>query len=235
MKPGRPRRAMARPSPGSAVNESVIDAGGQPGPQTRMLSSRLLMTASSIAVRPTLRQSEKQAGGRGRRALLSVCAVVSACSLPFAGCKTTTPSKPVVVAPPPPSIVIPAIPWQQKIGWIVRLEDQRLLRDPDPPKPAVIREATATAPAVFALDPPSDLVKLLDDEDVRVRARAALAIGRVGLPDGLPALRRALSEPDEQVRQTAAFAMGLIGEAEARPALRQALDDASPLVQGRAA
>jgi cyclophilin family peptidyl-prolyl cis-trans isomerase/HEAT repeat protein len=199
-----------------------------------MLSSRLLMTASSIAVRPTPRQSENEAGGRGRRALLSAFAIITACSLPLGGCKTTTASTPVVVTPVPP-VVIPAIPWQQKIGWIVRLEDQRLLRDPNPPKPAVLREATPTAAAVFALEPPSDLVKLVDDDDAGVRARAALAIGRVGLPEGLPALARALSEPDEQVRQSAAFAMGLIGDAEARPALRKALDDASPLVQGRAA
>jgi cyclophilin family peptidyl-prolyl cis-trans isomerase/HEAT repeat protein len=193
------------------------------------------MTARSIAVCRTPRQSENEAGGCGRRALLSACAIITACSLPLGGCKTTGASTPVVVTPSPPVVVIPAIPWQQKIGWIVRLEDQRLLRDLDPAKPAVLREATATAPAVFALDPPSDLVKLLDDEDVRVRARAALAIGRVGLPEGLTALTRALSEPDEQVRQTAAFAMGLIADAEARPALRKALDDASPLVQGRAA
>jgi cyclophilin family peptidyl-prolyl cis-trans isomerase len=140
----------------------------------------------------------------------------------------------VVVAAPPP-VVVPAIPWQQKIGWIVRLEDQRLLRDPSPPPPAVIREATATAPAVLAPLPPSDLVRLLEDDDTRVRARAALAIGRVGLSEGIAALTRSLSDPDVQVRQASAFAMGLIGDAEARPALRQALTDASPIVQGRAA
>ena len=38
------------------------------------------------------------------------------------------------------------VTWQQKIAWIVRLEDQRLLRDPNPPPPVVLRPATATAP-----------------------------------------------------------------------------------------
>ena len=196
------------------------------------------MTARSNAVRPTSRHVERRAGaGGGWRATLSVGAAIAACSLPVAGCKTTTATAaPVVVAPPPsPVVVIPAIPWQQKIGWIVRLEDQRLLRDLNPPAPAVLREATATAPAVFALPAPSDLTGLLEDSDARVRARAALAIGRVGLREGMTALTRGLSDPDVQVRQTSAFALGLIGEPEARPALQKALDDPSPIVQGRAA
>ena len=193
------------------------------------------MAARSNAVRPTPRHVERRAGrGGGRRAVLSACALITVCSLPLASCKTTTASTPVAVTPPPP-VVVPAIPWQQKIGWIVRLEDQRLLRDPNPPPPAVIREATATAPAVLAPLPPSDLVRLLEDRDARVRARAALAVGRVGLSEGIAALTRSLSDPDVQVRQASAFAMGLIGDAEARPALLQALTDASPIVQGRAA
>ena len=91
---------------------------------------------------------------------------------------------------------IPAVTWQQKIAWMVRLEDQRLLRDPNPPAPAVIRAASATAPAILAPAPPSDLVRLLEDPDARVRGRAALAIGRTGLSDGIDPLSRLLKDPD---------------------------------------
>src|SRR4029453_4729717 len=39
-------------------------------------------------------------------------------------------------APPAPSaasIKPPTITWEEKLGWILRLEDQRLIRDPNPP------------------------------------------------------------------------------------------------------
>ena len=42
---------------------------------------------------------------------------------------------------------------------MVRLEDQRILRDPNPPPPVVIRAATPTLPAVVAPPPPSDLLR----------------------------------------------------------------------------
>jgi HEAT repeat protein/cyclophilin family peptidyl-prolyl cis-trans isomerase len=125
----------------------------------------------------------------------------------------------------PPTPVIPSATWQQKIGWIVRLEDQRLLRDPAPPAPGT----TLTAP------PPSDLVVLLTDREPVVRARAALALGRVGLPEAVDPLARLLADADVNVRQTAAFALGLLGDGGARTPLLPALGDASPLVQGRAA
>ena len=73
------------------------------------------------------------------------------------------------------------------------------------------------------------------DEEGRTRRRAALAIGRVGLPEGVPGLQQALMDPEVEVRQMAAFALGLIGDASARPALLNALKDSEPIVQGRAA
>jgi cyclophilin family peptidyl-prolyl cis-trans isomerase/HEAT repeat protein len=160
-------------------------------------------------------------------ALLIVVALVG-------GCKTTGTVTPVT-SPVPPAPVIPAVTWQQKIGWIVRLEDQRLLRNPTPAPPAVIRPATPTSPEVLGLPEPSDLVRLLDDRDARVRARAALAIGRVGLVEGIDALSRTIQDTDADVRQTSAFSLGLIGDASARPVLLAALADPSPVVQGRAA
>ena len=130
---------------------------------------------------------------------------------------------------------MPVITWEDKLAWIVRLEDQRILRDPNPPPPAVLRAATRTEPAIVAPPQPSDLIRLLDDMEPRVRRRAALAIGRVGLREGIEPVTRLLQDAEFEVRQMAAFALGLIGDASARPALTMALSDQSPIVQGRAA
>jgi cyclophilin family peptidyl-prolyl cis-trans isomerase/HEAT repeat protein len=137
----------------------------------------------------------------------------------------------VPVAPP-----VPVVAWEQKLAWMMRLEDQRILRDPNPPPPAIIRSATNRQPAIVGPPQPSDLLRLLDDAEGRVRRRAALAVGRVGLIDGVEPLSRVLAADQEvEVRQMAAFALGLIGDASARPALLAALRDPDPMVQGRAA
>src|SRR5688500_19994118 len=67
-----------------------------------------------------------------------VCIVHAALctALLAAGCA----SAPVVVATTPPAAP-PEITWEQKIGWIVRLEDQRILRDPNPAPPAIIQRS----------------------------------------------------------------------------------------------
>jgi cyclophilin family peptidyl-prolyl cis-trans isomerase/HEAT repeat protein len=130
---------------------------------------------------------------------------------------------------------VPVITWEQKLGWMVRLEDQRILRDPNPPAPVVLKPATQREPALIAPGPPSDLLKLLNDSEARVRRRAALAIGRVGLPEGVEPLTKLLDDGDVEVRQMAAFAMGLIGDPAARPALLAALKDSQPVLQGRVA
>jgi HEAT repeat protein/cyclophilin family peptidyl-prolyl cis-trans isomerase len=82
---------------------------------------------------------------------------------------------------------------------------------------------------------PPDLITLLSDEEARVRRRAALAIGRVGLAEGVPPLVALFADTDPEVRQMAAFALGLLGNKSAREPLVRALADASPLVQGSAA
>lgn len=113
-----------------------------------------------------------------------------------------------LVAPTPPAAV-----FEQKMRWILQLEDQRQLRGNG-----------------------GDLVTLLGDSEARVRRRAALAIGRVKLAEPIPALTTVMqSDADVEVRQMAAFAMGLIGDASAAPALTTALTDADPVIQGRAA
>ena len=153
--------------------------------------------------------------------------VISCIALLTSACATAQ-QVAVPVAPP-------AVTWGQKLGWIVRLEDQRILRDPNPPPPAVIRAATQRQPAVIAPPAPSDLLRLLEDPEARTRRRAALAVGRVGLSAGVEPLMRLLTDADVEVRQMAAFALGLIGDAAARPALLNALKDPDPVMQGRAA
>ncbi len=139
------------------------------------------------------------------------------------------------VATPLAMVAPPDITHDEKLLWIVRLEDQRILRDPDPPPPALLRPATPQTQAVYALPAPSDLVRLLNDPEARVRRRAALAVGRVGLAAGVEPLIPLLADADVEVRQMAVFALGLIAHASARPALLKALDDPEPIVQGRAA
>lgn len=113
-----------------------------------------------------------------------------------------------VIAPTPPAAAFDA-----KMRWILQLEDERQLRGHG-----------------------GDLVALLSDPEARVRRRAALAVGRVRLPEGVAGLTTLLqSDADPEVRQMSAFAMGLIGDAAAAPALLTALNDADPTIQGRAA
>ena len=136
---------------------------------------------------------------------------------------------------PPQSVSPPVVTWEEKLGWIMRLEDQRILRDPNPPAPVVLVPAASGRPAIVAPPPPSNLIRLVNDDEARTRRRAALALGRVGLPEAVPALQQVLGDPDVEVRQMAAFALGLIGDASARPTLLNALRDGDPIVQGRSA
>ncbi|HEY7446332.1 MAG TPA: HEAT repeat domain-containing protein, partial [Vicinamibacterales bacterium] len=140
-----------------------------------------------------------------------------------------------------PKIVPPAIPFETKMSWIVSLEDRRILNDPAPAPVAspVAAPQTRSKSKVAPPPPPPptpDLIRLLTDEEARLRRRAALAIGRVGLPDAVPALANVLATDVEmEVRQMAAFALGLIGDRMAIESLLKALSDSSPIVQGRAA
>ncbi len=139
---------------------------------------------------------------------------------------------------PAPKPALPAAPspitLDQKVSWLLRLEQERVLRDPSIEVPA---PQGASAERVLAPARSPDLTELLQDTDPNVRRRAALAIGRVASPAGVAPLVASLDDADEQVRAAAAFGLGLIGaRAEAADApLETLLNDPSPLVRGRAA
>jgi HEAT repeat protein/cyclophilin family peptidyl-prolyl cis-trans isomerase len=143
------------------------------------------------------------------------------------GCASAPPAKPPAA---------PQIPLERKMSWILRLEDQRILRESPPPPPAEVVTVKGRKPAP---PPPPvaypDLINLLNDSEARIRRRAALAIGRVGLPAGVQPLVPKLSDSDPDVREMAAFALGLIGDGSAVTPLTTALADTSPIVRGRAA
>jgi HEAT repeat protein/cyclophilin family peptidyl-prolyl cis-trans isomerase len=142
----------------------------------------------------------------------------------------TAPSMPPRAASPQPAPIAAGPSIDQKTASMLRLEDRRVLGDAAVPAPPPLAGQPAAAAA-----PPPDLVRFLADADARVRRRAALAIGHVGLPQGVGPLVALLSDPDPDVRQTAAFALGLIGDRRARDPLVVSLADPSPLVQGSAA
>jgi cyclophilin family peptidyl-prolyl cis-trans isomerase/HEAT repeat protein len=145
---------------------------------------------------------------------------------PF-GCASAPP------APPKPL----AVAHEKKMAWMLQLEDQRLLKLPEPPPPPVVVPVKGKPAAPLPPPPESvpDLTRLATDADPRIRRRAAISMGRVGLSDAVPALTTLLADTDSDVRQAALFALGLIGDRTASPAVLPLLQDASPLARGRAA
>ena len=141
---------------------------------------------------------------------------------------------------PPVAPIAPVIAPDQKMSWILRLEDQRILRVPapppvvEPPAPPNQKKKKAAAPPPAPVATP-DLTALAADPDPRIRRRAALAIGRVGLAEGGALLQPLLADSDPDVRPMAALGLGLLADKTAVPALTAALQDASPAVRGRAA
>ncbi len=159
---------------------------------------------------------------RGLAAVLSfaVLAALSACAS----------------APPAPPKPVD-VPHEQKMAWMLQLEDQRILKLPEPPPPPVVAPVKGKRPAPLPPPPASvpDLTKLASDADPRVRRRAAVAMGRVGLPEAVPALTGLLADTDADVRQSTLFALGLIGDRSASTAVLPLLQDPAPVVRGRAA
>jgi cyclophilin family peptidyl-prolyl cis-trans isomerase/HEAT repeat protein len=171
----------------------------------------------------SLSMGHRTTDGAGRRTAVRLITLIMLAAL--SGCAT------VPVAP-----AARVVPYDQKMAWILQLEDERLLREPIPepaePLPPAGRRA---APAPVAAAPAVDLALLVTDPDPRLRRRAAMAVGRVGLREGVPLLTPLLADPDADVRHAAAFALGLIGDTTAAPTLLPLLTGADPLLRGRAA
>jgi len=71
----------------------------------------------------------------------------------------------------------------------------------------------------------SGLLLALNDQNSRVRSRAALALGKIGTERALEPLLLALNDQDSYVRWSVAKALGLIGSEKAVPGLLRALND----------
>ena len=165
---------------------------------------------------------------RSRRTPRVLAGLLSFAALgaPF-GCATAPP------APPKPL----AVAHDKKLAWMLQLEDQRLLKLPEPPPPPVVAPVKGQRPVPLPPPPESvpDLTKLATDADPRIRRRAAISMGRVGLSDAVPALTTLVADTDTEVRQAALFALGLIGDRTASTVVLPLLQDPSPLARGRAA
>ena len=80
-----------------------------------------------------------------------------------------------------------------------------------------------------------ELERLLKDPDRGVRRRAALAAGRIALPELLAPLVELMNDQEVEVRRMAAFALGLAANPTAVDRLLASLQDVDEQVRGRAA
>src|SRR5262245_56964416 len=74
-------------------------------------------------------------------------------------------SAPPAPAAPTTTVKPPVVTWEEKLGWILRLEDQRIVRDSNPSAPVILVPASNGRPAIVAPPPPSDLLRLLTDDE----------------------------------------------------------------------
>ncbi|MFP5379670.1 MAG: HEAT repeat domain-containing protein, partial [Vicinamibacteria bacterium] len=148
---------------------------------------------------------------------LALAATAAACA--------SVPEGPIAGAPPT---------FDEKMVAILQLEDRRILRLPEAELPPPVPPVPGQRVVIAA--PPPDILSLLTDGEAQVRRRAALAAGRVGLPEAIGPLTAVLTDdPEPEIRLIAAFAMGLIGDASAAEPLLAALEDPDPRVEARAA
>ncbi len=141
---------------------------------------------------------------------------------------------PAPVPLPPPEPPRPVVPLDRKVGWILRLEAERVLRDQQPGESR--RETLQmSGPRVLLGAITPDLEALALDSDAAVRRRAMLAIGRAGVADGAASLIGGLEDTDAGVREYAAFGLGLLASPAGIDPLLAALADRSPMVHARAA
>ena len=84
---------------------------------------------------------------------------------------------------------------------------------------ALLEDRNAIAEREGTRDTTGLAVLLLENGSPKVRAAAAIALGRIQNPGSAPALAQALDDKSPIVRREAAFAIGLVGDSTATPAL----------------
>jgi cyclophilin family peptidyl-prolyl cis-trans isomerase/HEAT repeat protein len=110
-----------------------------------------------------------------------------------------------------------------------------------PPEPArIFRELEAAEPELLALEDrrafdPATLAAGIGSPSPPVRARTALALGRIGDERARQPLATLLADSAPEVRETAAFAAGVLGEPTLSAELAPLLSDAETRVAIRAA
>jgi len=111
---------------------------------------------------------------------------------------------------------------------------------PQPPAPRSFASLADAEPALVsaedrrAFDGPT-LEAAIASKDSAVRARGALALGRIGDERAVEPLRRLVNDPSPDVREQAAFAAGILGQADLSSAITPLLGDPVPAVAARAA
>jgi cyclophilin family peptidyl-prolyl cis-trans isomerase/HEAT repeat protein len=117
---------------------------------------------------------------------------------------------PTAVPAPRKDKVPPPLPRLSKLARILELEDQRSAGG-------------------------DELGRLLRDADRGVRRRAALAAGRIALPELAAPLGELMNDQEVEVRRMAAFALGLCASPGSVDRLLASLSDSDARVRGRAA
>ena len=80
---------------------------------------------------------------------------------------------------------------------------------------------------------PALIQALQQDQSLYVRSRVALALGKIGSVDAVPALTQSLKDSNQEVRASAAKSLGKMRKMEIAPALTQVLQDELSFVRGR--
>ncbi|MGE5413701.1 MAG: peptidylprolyl isomerase [Syntrophomonadaceae bacterium] len=154
------------------------------------------------------------------RRLGTALAAVVPCAALAVGCAsprypTAPPPAPPAAAPTPPAGAVPT-PSVGPSASLAELEPALVLAEDRRSFDPVLASAAAS-------------------KDAGVRARGAVALGRIGDARAVEPLRALLSDREATVRESAAFASGILGEAALSPALVAPLGDPDDDVAARAA
>ena len=206
------RRSDPRSLCDGTPNHSIIPARGGDPPRAPVVPAATVLQRAVI--RCVGRQPRSMTSVRFRRCPPGGAPVLIQ-ALVLGSCATAVlpPSQPEFTQPAP-------VTYERKLSWILQLEDQRILRDPsvvDSELPTTVplpvidpQEAVSGSATLDVMVPPpaplavADLQRLATDSSAAIRRRAVIAIGRVGLVDGVETLVGALDDPRMEVREMAA-------------------------------